>query len=483
MSDTGKIVALVKALAPVADQETVDSAVETYLDNHPEATTTVQDGSITEAKLASALAQKVNQVSSLSDEIDYVKTVTGMQTVDVPTKIDGLNLPANGTQYVSGANYETYYVPVVSGYTYVWTANKNTAHPSLRLSFSESVPANGVPATFVEEQVIYSTPIKFYYTPENNGYLCVSVWRNQTSADLMQVIGTKTGTIDSIEKAINNVVGTDDTSIYIGKTQRQITLTEPAIIARRLIYRLGDTSITTWPGGLAIYKNFVFIGYANGYLGVYNRTTGELIASGKYSPSDNSHNNTLFFDYSTMSGEFPLLYTSYCSNGVTYCYVYSLAINADTIVATQVQRIQYDGQYFTSADSVDWSYDTDNNCLIAVIGNNSGNDTILKFAKPKTYPAVVTLTDADVLSHATVTGLTTRQENTITGNTMLMLDGTSNGTLYAIDIGTGEIVNSFALSPLYTGEPEGITVYDGKVFINFNVRQHGISANLFELSF
>ncbi len=70
MSDTGvKIAALVKTLAPVADQETVDSAVETYLDNHPEATTTVQDGSITEAKLASALAQKVNQVTSLSDEI------------------------------------------------------------------------------------------------------------------------------------------------------------------------------------------------------------------------------------------------------------------------------------------------------------------------------------------------------------------------------------------------------------------------------
>ena len=74
MSDTGKIVALVKALAPVADQETVDSAVETYLDNHPEATTTVQDGAITEAKLASALAQKVNQVTTLSDEIDALNT-------------------------------------------------------------------------------------------------------------------------------------------------------------------------------------------------------------------------------------------------------------------------------------------------------------------------------------------------------------------------------------------------------------------------
>lgn len=127
MSDTGKIVALVKALAPVADQETVDSSVETYLDNHPEATTTVQDGSITEAKLASALAQKVNQVSSLSDEIDDIGSdVTDlksainhitdkMQAVEIPASANSWNknsaqvgfLHKNGTVY-TGGNYDNY---------------------------------------------------------------------------------------------------------------------------------------------------------------------------------------------------------------------------------------------------------------------------------------------------------------------------------------------------------------------------------------
>lgn len=70
MSDTGKIVALVKALAPKADPAVIEAKVQEWLEDHPEATTTVQDGSITLAKLASDVAAKINQVSQLSDEID-----------------------------------------------------------------------------------------------------------------------------------------------------------------------------------------------------------------------------------------------------------------------------------------------------------------------------------------------------------------------------------------------------------------------------
>lgn len=44
----------------------IEGAVEKWLDDHPEATTTVEDGSITEVKLASALADKVNNPVTLS---------------------------------------------------------------------------------------------------------------------------------------------------------------------------------------------------------------------------------------------------------------------------------------------------------------------------------------------------------------------------------------------------------------------------------
>lgn len=53
MSEVGKTIALIRALGTPTDAQ-VTSAVEGWLDDHPEATTTVTDGSITNAKLASS---------------------------------------------------------------------------------------------------------------------------------------------------------------------------------------------------------------------------------------------------------------------------------------------------------------------------------------------------------------------------------------------------------------------------------------------
>ena len=48
----GVVVSLIKTLAPGASPEAIEQAVTDWLDDHPEATTTVEDGSITEEKLA-----------------------------------------------------------------------------------------------------------------------------------------------------------------------------------------------------------------------------------------------------------------------------------------------------------------------------------------------------------------------------------------------------------------------------------------------
>lgn len=63
-----------------ADPAVVEAAVEAWLDAHPEATTTVQDGSISYAKLDTTLKGKADAVTTLSDEIVDVKSTLSQRT-------------------------------------------------------------------------------------------------------------------------------------------------------------------------------------------------------------------------------------------------------------------------------------------------------------------------------------------------------------------------------------------------------------------
>ena len=69
MADTGKTIALIKALGGSADPAVIEQATQDWLDDHPEATTTVQDGSITKAKLDSSLQGTVDDVGELKSAI------------------------------------------------------------------------------------------------------------------------------------------------------------------------------------------------------------------------------------------------------------------------------------------------------------------------------------------------------------------------------------------------------------------------------
>ena len=71
MADTGKTIGLIKALASV-DPSEIQNSVEGWLDDHPEATTTVQDGSITKQKLDQNLQQTVDDVGDLKSAVDQV---------------------------------------------------------------------------------------------------------------------------------------------------------------------------------------------------------------------------------------------------------------------------------------------------------------------------------------------------------------------------------------------------------------------------
>lgn len=70
MINTGEVAALIKALGSGGvSSSDISEAVSDYLDDHPELVTTVQDGSITYAKLDSSLKDSVDDVSDLKNEI------------------------------------------------------------------------------------------------------------------------------------------------------------------------------------------------------------------------------------------------------------------------------------------------------------------------------------------------------------------------------------------------------------------------------
>ena len=76
--DFGTGIALIKGLGGKPTDEQVTTAVDAWLDAHPEATTTVEDGSISYAKLNSSLKGTVDDVGDLKTAIDDLSTATSL---------------------------------------------------------------------------------------------------------------------------------------------------------------------------------------------------------------------------------------------------------------------------------------------------------------------------------------------------------------------------------------------------------------------
>ena len=79
--DFGTAIGLIKGLGS-PDPAVIESAVSDWLDDHPEATTTVQDGSITKAKLDSNLQGTVDDVANLKSQKADVDLALGAYPTD-----------------------------------------------------------------------------------------------------------------------------------------------------------------------------------------------------------------------------------------------------------------------------------------------------------------------------------------------------------------------------------------------------------------
>lgn len=123
MADTGKTIGLIKALASV-DPEAIKSSVDDWLDDHPEATTTVEDGAITKAKLDSSLQQTVDDVGDLKSA---VKTLDGTD--------DGVITPRFFPESIVGKYGETITSTYTDGY---WVNNQGNVNQGANFSIQET---------------------------------------------------------------------------------------------------------------------------------------------------------------------------------------------------------------------------------------------------------------------------------------------------------------------------------------------------------
>lgn len=116
--DFGTAVGLIKGLGS-PDPAVIESAVNGWLDDHPEATTTVQDGSITKAKLDSNLQGTVDDVADLKSHLNNSLDVSSLGW-----EIGTMN-PGSGAEETSNTRIRSDYVSVTQGTTIKITGNPN----------------------------------------------------------------------------------------------------------------------------------------------------------------------------------------------------------------------------------------------------------------------------------------------------------------------------------------------------------------------
>jgi hypothetical protein len=269
----------------------------------------------------------------------------------------------------------------------------------------------------------------------------------------------------------------------LGYTGTRISLVENVIFFRKKVDYSGNKwGENAWAGGLAVYKNLAFIGYNLGYVAAYDIKSNKLVATGHFSTVGTNHANNLSFDYGNIVNDYPVMYITRASSGYSECYVESVNIEKDTITTSLIQTITYSGSNLDSAYSVNWCLDKSRNKIVAVIYQDYSTVKFLVFEKPSTAEKIVALSDNDIENTFTTKDVSVLQASDIFDGKLFVTDGYSNGFLKVFSLSDGTLINSISLSPISTYEPEGLCIYNNKLYINFH-QKNDIECILYELKF
>ena len=235
----GIIIGLIKALAPGVDPDVIEQAVSDWLDDHPEATTTVQDGSITEAKLAQDVLAYLAEIDTLSSAITRMdeaafaeKTVTETVTTrtelkDTVTWEDGY--VTNGTAYPTSTTYKHTTIEVVpTDEISVWDgadevavrfADQMNGTTVVNAGSNEKpcVIQTGVTSVVISVQTTYINKDNFHLKKKHTETITETVYGLDTD-DAPQADSTKPVTSKGIYTAVKNGIHSIPCIIERGST-------------------------------------------------------------------------------------------------------------------------------------------------------------------------------------------------------------------------------------------------------------------------
>lgn len=128
---------------------------------------------------------------------------------------------------------------------------------------------------------------------------------------------------------------------------------------------------------------------------------------------------------------------------------------------------------------MNWCIDRSSNELAAIISETAKKVNILKFKKPLLDNDNITLTDNDIIKVISSNNISVLQGSDIANDKLFITDGYSNGFLKVISLENGELINSIPLSSVSQAEPEGICIYENKIYVNFH-EKNDIECLLYE---